>query len=70
MKTTSFAGGLIALLDLRFQYIEARDRVASAPSPEVRDFWAARMAVAISELQHPEMVRAASDLASGVSSDP
>lgn len=61
---------LIALLELRARYREARDRVArdrvaSAPTSEVRDFWAARMAIAISELQHPEMVRAAEDLASG-----
>ena len=56
---------LDALLELRARYREARDRVASAPTSEVRDFWAARMAIAISELQHPEMVRAAEDLASG-----
>ena len=57
---------LIALLDLRAQYREARDRVASAPTSEAREFWAARMAVALSELQHPVLVREAEALASGV----
>ena len=61
----SRGGGLDALLALRARYREARDRVASAPTSEVRDFWAARMAVAISELQHPEMVKAAEELARG-----
>jgi hypothetical protein len=56
---------LFALLELRFQYREARDRVASAPTEEARQFWAARMAVAISELQHPDLVRAAQALAEG-----
>ena len=56
----------LILLDLRDQYREAQKKYHLAQTEEARQFWAARMAVTISELQHPALVAMAEVLASGV----
>lgn len=52
------------LLDLRYRYREAVRAYGEARSEEARSEAASRMAVAITELQHPRMVRVAALLSS------
>ena len=42
--------------ELRRDYREAMDKALAAKSPEDRQHWASKAAVAISELQHPSLV--------------